>query len=123
MKKTYINANRAKINKRVGKAIQHALKRKGITQQQLAEKIGTTQRSVSAYVRGEQQPSIETLADICQTLNLNLNQILHLQESNHPYRVLKDDMEMEYMQMLDEVPKEKRARFLISVKAMKDLAK
>lgn len=123
MEKTKVNDKRSKINKRVGKAIQHALKRKGITQEQLAAKVGTTQRSISAYVRGEQQPSIETLATICQTLNLNLNQILHLKDTNQPYRVLKDDHEQEFMAILDDVPLEKRASFTAVVKALKDLVK
>lgn len=55
---------RSTINQRVGVAIHQALKRRGMTQEQLALLIGTTQRSISAYVRGEQQPSLETLVMI-----------------------------------------------------------
>lgn len=94
-----------------------------MTQEQLAAVIGTTQRSISAYVRGEQQPSLETLVMICQALELNLNQILHLNDTNYPYRILVQEDEQEFMQILDDVPSEKRAGFTAVVKALKDLAK
>ena len=111
---------RATINKKVGKAIHHALRRKGITQAQLAEMIGTTQRSISAYVRGEQQPSLETLVVICKALKLNLNQILHLEEKKTSGVLMYEE---EFMQILDEIPLEKRESFLVVVKALKDLTK
>lgn len=114
---------RTTINQRIGNAIQKALKRKGMTQEQLGKLIGTTQRSISAYVRGEQQPSLETLVMICQQLDLNLNQVLHIQNSTYPYRLIEREDERDYMQVYDEVPKEKKDAFLIVVKTLKDLTK
>lgn len=114
---------RTTINQKVGKAIHQALKRREMTQDQLAKMIGTTQRSISAYVRGEQQPSLETLVMICQVLELNLNQILHLNESAYPYRLLVKDDEQELIRIFDEVPKDKRESFLYTAKTIKDLLK
>lgn len=114
---------RTTINQKVGKAIHQALKRKEMTQDQLAKLIGTTQRSISAYVRGEQQPSLETLVMICQVLELNLNQILHLNETIYPYRLLIKDDEQLLIKIYEEVPLEKRENFLLTAKAIKDLLK
>lgn len=110
---------RSTINQRVGVAIHQALKRRGMTQEQLALLIGTTQRSISAYVRGEQQPSLETLVMICQVLDLNLNQVLRMNETYYPYRILEKD----FMSILDEVPEEKKEDFTAVVKRFKDLMK
>ena len=112
---------RSTINQRVGVAIHQALKRRGMTQEQLALLIGTTQRSISAYVRGEQQPSLETLVMICQVLDLNLNQVLRMNETYYPYRILEKDEEKDFMSILDEVPEEKKEDFTAVVKRFKDL--
>ena len=114
---------RSTINQRVGVAIHQALKRLGMTQEQLALLIGTTQRSISAYVRGEQQPSLETLVMICQVLDLNLNQVLRMNETYYPYRILEKDEEKDFMSILDEVPEEKKEDFTAVVKRFKDLMK
>lgn len=124
MKKREVKCmERATMNQRVGRAIYQALKRRDMTQDQLAKLIGTTQRSISAYVRGEQQPSLETLVMVCQVLELNLNQILHLNETIYPYRMLVKDDEQELIQIFDEVPQEKRQSFLFTAKTIKDLLK
>ena len=114
---------RTSINQRVGKAIHQALKRKGLTQEQLARQIGTTQRSISAYVRGEQQPSLETLVMICLRLELNLNQILHLSEVSFPDRLITKEDEQKLLLIYDEIPKEKKERFIAAMEAMKELLK
>lgn len=114
---------RATINQRIGNAIHQALKRRGMTQEQLALLIGTTQRSISAYVRGEQQPSLETLVMICQVLELNLNQVLHLTETYFPYRILEKDDEKDFMSIFDEIPGDKKDGFTAVVRGFKDLMK
>ncbi|MEA2346282.1 MAG: hypothetical protein QOG62_69 [Thermoleophilaceae bacterium] len=43
-------------------ALRDARRRSGLTQQQLAEKTGTSQASVSAYESGSKRPSVDTLS-------------------------------------------------------------
>lgn len=112
---------RSVVNKRVGKAIQYALKRKGMTQTQLAKKIGMTQRSISAYIQGDQQPSLESLVIICETLHLNLNQILKIKDKTYHCRVLYDKEELDFMQILDEISEDKKTEFIRVVNSLKDL--
>ena len=43
-------------------ALRDARRRSGLTQQQLAERTGTSQAAISAYEGGSKQPSVETLS-------------------------------------------------------------
>lgn len=52
--------------------IRHRL-RKGLTQSQLAEKVGTRQPVISRLERGEGNPSLETLQRIAGALNVSLS--------------------------------------------------
>lgn len=52
------------------------LKRQGMTQRELAEKAGTTEVSVSRYLRGQRTPRLLTLAAIAQVLGVSIDDLL-----------------------------------------------
>ncbi len=52
--------------------IKHRLRR-GLTQTELAKKIGTRQPVISRLERGEGNPSLDTLQRIAQALDVSLN--------------------------------------------------
>ena len=52
------------------------LKRQEITQRELAEKAGTTEVSVSRYLRGQRTPRLLTLAAIAQVLGVSIDDLL-----------------------------------------------
>lgn len=54
----------------------------GLTQEQLAEKLDLTQRTITDLERGEVGMSIGTLMDICNVLNTTPNNILLPQEES-----------------------------------------
>lgn len=111
------------VNIEVGKAIQEGLQKKDLTQHELAKSVGSTQRSISSYVTGKTQPPLDMLTNICRTLEINLNQILHLPEYHYPNRVISTNEELEYMNILDEIQSNKRREFIKVVKNIKDLQK
>ena len=47
-----------------------------LLQKQLAEKLGTTQQTVSRWIKGVNQPDFETLFAICKILDLTPNELL-----------------------------------------------
>ena len=49
--------------------IKTAIEKSGMTQRAVAEKIGTTEQSVSRYVNGERTPRALTLAKLAEVLN------------------------------------------------------
>ena len=56
--------------------IKTLLKSQEITQRELAEKAGTTEVSVSRYLRGQRTPRLLTLAAIAQVLGVSIDDLL-----------------------------------------------
>lgn len=48
--------------------------RYGLTQQELAEKIGVSREQVSRWERGKQNPSVDKLSEICRALGIEESQ-------------------------------------------------
>ena len=58
--------------------IAEAIKLSGITQSQIAQKVGVSQQTISHYLKGDKMPSLDTLANLCEVLDLDANDILCL---------------------------------------------
>ena len=57
-----------------------ALQNNGLSQAQLAEKLGTTQQTVSRWINGINEPDFTTLLEICKILNETPNSLLGLED-------------------------------------------
>ena len=55
-------------------------KENGLTQQQLAEKVGTTSDSIYSWEKGRSQPSIEMICALCLALGVSADYLLGLAE-------------------------------------------
>ncbi|MEG0274698.1 helix-turn-helix domain-containing protein [Amedibacillus sp. YH-ame10] len=100
------------INLTVGKAIRDGLQHKKLTQGDLANIVGSTQRSISSYVNGTAQPPLDILVNICRALEINLNQILRIPDYETPYRLLTDPKEIAYLKILSGIPDERKEEYL-----------
>jgi transcriptional regulator with XRE-family HTH domain len=56
--------------------VSEAIKYSGRTQTEIAKAIGVSQAMISDYLRKRKTPQIETLANLCQFLDLDANDIL-----------------------------------------------
>ena len=56
--------------------IKEVLEDKGIKQKWLAEKLGKSYNMVNSYVQNRRQPSIESLYDIAEILDVNAKELL-----------------------------------------------
>lgn len=63
-------------NKKVGKQIAWLRTSKGITQNELGERIGVTFQSVSKWERGETLPDVSVLPDLANVLETTIDNIL-----------------------------------------------
>ncbi len=61
---------------KIGKFIANCRKKKNITQEQLAEKLYITDRAVSKWERGLSLPDAEKMLDLCNILDINVNELL-----------------------------------------------
>ena len=61
---------------KIGKFIANCRKDKKLTQEQLAEKLYITDRAVSKWERGLSLPDADKMLDLCNILDININELL-----------------------------------------------
>ena len=57
-------------------SLKSLLEKRGMTQRALAEKLGTTEVTVSRYTSGNRTPNVETTVAIAEVLGVSLDQIV-----------------------------------------------
>lgn len=62
----------AQIQQRLSEAISHS----GISQTELARKLGIKQTQISCYIHGKKLPALDTFANLCAILDVDANDIL-----------------------------------------------
>ena len=65
--------------------VSEAIKYSGYTQATIAQAIGVSQAMISDYLRKRKTPQIETLANLCQFLDLDANDILCIKPTAPQY--------------------------------------
>ncbi len=63
--------------------LQLALAAKKMTQQELADKLNTTQATVNRWIKGINEPNLSTLLEICRLLDETPNSILGYDDSTN----------------------------------------
>lgn len=71
------------------KRLREVRRRSGLTQQQLGDLIGVTKVSVCCYEKGTRTPTLDTLLDLANVLNVEFTYLLGTDE----YVVADDDQE------------------------------
>ena len=61
---------------KIGKFIANLRKEKNMTQQELAKKLGVTDRAISKWENGRGLPDYSLLKDLCNELDINVNELL-----------------------------------------------
>lgn len=64
----------------IGEKIKNARKCAAVTQKELAQRLGVTQKDVSRWENNKITPNIETFAKICKALNASADEILEIKE-------------------------------------------
>ncbi|MBR2241006.1 MAG: helix-turn-helix transcriptional regulator [Clostridia bacterium] len=67
---------------KIGKFIFNCRKEKGLTQEQLGEKLGVTSKSISRWENGKTMPDYSLLKDLCNELDINVNELLSGEKIN-----------------------------------------
>jgi transcriptional regulator with XRE-family HTH domain len=68
----------------IGARIKDIRNRKGFTQEELAEKININPKYLSSIERGKENPTLNTLIKLSESLDVNLNDIFHQIEIEDP---------------------------------------
>lgn len=65
---------------KIGKFIAERRKAQSLTQMQLAERLGITDRAVSKWERGKSLPDASIMLELCETLKITVNDLLSGEE-------------------------------------------
>lgn len=57
-----------------------AIKQSGLSQTELAKRVGVIQQSIAQYLSGRAMPALDTFAKLCAVLDLDANEILCVAE-------------------------------------------
>lgn len=66
------------VEERFGNLVRYHLQLQNMTQTELGDRTGLTQRSISAYIHAKQQPSLSVVYSICKELNIDVNEVFGL---------------------------------------------
>ena len=75
--------------KKIGEFIKEQRKQKGLTQIDLAEKLGVSNRTISSWENGNSMPDYSIFQDLCNELDISINELLSgekLTEENYQKR-------------------------------------
>ena len=61
---------------KIGKFIYKLRKEKNMTQQELAKRIGVTDRAISKWENGRGLPDLSLIKPLCEQLNITINELL-----------------------------------------------
>lgn len=89
---------------KIGKFISAMRKEKGLTQVQLAEKLGVTQKSVSRWETGKNMPDLSLLQPLSTELNVSVSELLDGEKTS----VKKKDVDEAINQIIDYSVKSRR---------------
>ena len=67
---------------KIGKFISESRKKKNLTQEELAEKLYITDRAVSKWERGLSLPDADKMLELCNILDINVNELLNGEKIN-----------------------------------------
>ena len=84
-----------------GKRLKEIRKKNNITQQQLGDMVGVTKVSICCYENGTRTPTLETLIDLANSLNVHLNYLLGIdalaideENKNNTLNIAKDEIDL-----------------------------
>ena len=94
------------MSKELGEKLLSLMKKQGISQRQLAERLNTTEASLSRYVNGEREPKADMLANIATALNTTSDYLLGIEKDDFDFPKLERILARNSSRMSDQ---EKRA--------------
>jgi transcriptional regulator with XRE-family HTH domain len=98
-------AEHDKLAAEIGTQLAQLRKEKGITQAELAERLGISQPMASDYERGKLRLHGELIVQLSEILGVSADQILGIQTSQQPKGTIKNRRLNHRLQAIDQLPK------------------
>lgn len=92
---------------KIGKYIATCRKENKLTQEQLAEKLGVSSKSVSRWENGKTMPDVSLFQQLCKELNITINDLLSGETMNENKFDLSADRLVDYSKYIKKIEKKK----------------
>lgn len=77
---------------KIGKFIAECRKKQNLTQEQLAQKLGVSSKSISRWENGSNMPDYSVLDTLCNTLNISINELYYRKKiSSSGYKNISEE--------------------------------
>lgn len=73
------------MSKEFGQRLLSLLQKQGVTQKELAERVNTTEATLSRYVSGDREPKADMLANIATALHTTSDYLLGIERDEFDY--------------------------------------
>ncbi len=92
----------------IGKFISHKRKEKNLTQEQLAEKLGVSNKTISKWETGKSMPDYSVVENLCKELEITVAELMDGEEAEErSVRAYDDDQIMDLLKRTQELEKQK----------------
>jgi transcriptional regulator with XRE-family HTH domain len=110
------------IYRTIGKRIQRAREEAGLSQEELASRLGCTQAALSNYELGKRRLYLANIEQIAKLLNKPLNYFLNDSnfKANSQSQEPQDEIQAEIMRLLSELPTEEKNHILEYIRWRRD---
>ena len=99
---------------KIGKFIAKLRKEKNMTQQELAKKLGITDRAISKWENGRGLPDYSLLQDLCDTLSISINELFSGEKiSKEDYKTKAEENMSKLIN--DNYSKKKKINWIIAI--------
>ena len=98
---------------KIGNFISKKRKEKKLTQEQLAEKLGVTDRTISNWENGKNMPDLSLFKPLCDELDISINELMSGEEIDDKYYL--NTLEENIVNMVSDIEKSKKKKKKIIV--------
>ena len=95
---------------KIGEFIQQSRKAKGLTQKDLGDQIGVSDKTISKWENGNSVPDTSILNELCASLDINVNELLSGEKLTPEIYSMKAEENM--MNLLEDNQKQQRSTIL-----------
>ena len=103
-------------NAKIGSLIAELRKKQGLTQQQLADKLNLSNKTISKWESGSGSPDISNLPVLAEALEISVDELLN-GELNQLKSATNLDMPKDYSPRKELTPEQKKERAIIALAA------
>ena len=103
-------------NIQIGRLIAELRKKQGLTQQQLADKLNLSNKTISKWESGSGSPDISNLPVLAEALEISVDELLN-GELNQLKSATNLDMPKDYSPRKELTPEQKKERAIIALAA------